>query len=348
MPAISIDTFFACTLMVSVVIISSVLLTGALNGQMASVKDIYQDEYLRALSEYVLFNTGVPANWGSDSTIKPSIFGLAKQESLRSYELDIDKTSRLNNQNAFALTYPEILKAAGLNNIALGISISQIMNVSISLSANTSSPDSVIYTFRISVNQDGAGVETSLHCYTVAKNFLSDSYNSTSADGTGYFEVELPNASNGTALLVVFARALQDTRITAYGVYSFQHLSSQSQPENTIFNLSPLNYTLLLSTTYSDFTVEKCYAFSYGYQSNLTATTNETYAIPTISETSPMVLVTSASNASTYFINWTSYPQVPLEVGADFQNSESHAFSYLVTIKGTLYKLILRFGGINP
>lgn len=348
MPTISIDTFFACTLMVSVVIISSVLLTGTLNAQMASVKDQNQDEYFRALSEYGLLNTGVPANWGSDSTIKPSSFGLAKQESLRSYELDIDKTSRLNNQNAFALTYPEILKAAGLNNIALGISISQLMNVSISLSANSTQADSAIYTFRISISQDGAGVEASLHCYTVARNFLSDSYNNTSADGTGYLNVELPNTSNGTALFVVFARALQDSRITAYGIHSFQHSSSQSQPENTIFNLSPLNYTLSLNSIYSNFTVEKCYVFSYGYQSNLTATSNETYVIPTISETSPMVLVTSTLNGSTYFINWTSYPQVPLEVGADFQNSESHAISYLVTIKDTLYKLILRFGGINP
>ena len=348
MPTISIDTFFACTLMVSVVIISSILLTGTLNAQMASVKDLNQDEYFRALSEYVLLNTGAPANWGSDSTIGPSSFGLAKQGSLRSYELDIDKTSRLNSQNAFALTYPEILTAAGLSDIALGISISQMMNVSISLSANSTSPQSVMYTFRISVSQDGAGVETSLHCYTVARNFLSDSYNSTSADGTGYFDVELPNASNGTALLVVFARAFQDSRITAYGVYSFQHLSSQSQPEDTTFNLSPLNYTLFLNSAYSNFTVENCYAFSYGYQSNLTATSNETYAIPTISETSPMVLVTSASNALTYLINWTSYPQVPLEAGADFQNSESHAFSYLVTIKGTLYNLVLRFGGISP
>lgn len=124
-------------------------------------------------------------------------------------------------------------------------------------------------------------------------------------------------------------------------------MSPEPSPNGTFLNLSPLNDTLYASSNSSDMTFQKGYAFSYGYQFNLTLASNTTYALPTISETSPTVLAMSGSNASDFFIEWAAYPQIPLEVGSNFQNSESHSFSYMVTIKKTFYKLTLRFGGIN-
>lgn len=346
MPAISIDTFFACALMVSVVLISTALLPGILNAQVNNLQNFNEQSYFRAVSQYIISNCGVPSQWGSDGSSIPQTFGLAEQGSLLSNELDIDKVSRLNSENAFALNYVEILTAARLN-VALGISISQLMDVSVSMTSNETIGNLTAYTFNVFVSQDGAPVAASLHCYVVAKDFLSDINGNTSTDGQSLVQAEIPNASNGTASFIVFARALDDPRITSCQVYSFGHLSAEPLPNNTFLNLSPLNYTLFLSPEYSGTIVENCCAFSYGYEFNLTSTSNTTYAIPTILDNGPTLLVVSGQNDSTFFTEWVMYPQVPLEIGANFQNSESNAFSYIVIIKDTLYKLTLLFGGMS-
>jgi hypothetical protein len=333
--------------MVSVVIISTALSAEILNAHINGLQDSNEEEYFRAISEYILTNCGTPADWGSNNTSVPETLGLAK-DSLRPNELDIDKICRLNSQNAFALTYPDILNAAKLKNVALGVSLSQLMNISVIPSSKSTLGDSTTYTFMVSVSQDGAPVVASLHYYIVAKDFLSDLYNRTSIDGISYIDVELPNTSNGTASLVTFARAMHDPRMTAYSVYSFGHLFTEPWPNNMFLDLSPLNYTLSVSSNRSDIVLERSYAFTYSYQFNLTSTSNTTYAIPAILERSPIALVICGSNASTFFIEWTAYPQIPLETGADFQNSECYSFSYIVTIKATLYKFTLRFGGMNP
>jgi hypothetical protein len=347
LPSISIDTFFACSLMVSVVLISTALCAGTLNANMSGLQDLNEDRYLRAISEYLVSSCGVPADWGSNMTSVPETFGLAKEDSLRPNELDIDKVSRLNGENIFAIKYLDILAAAQLKDVALGISISQLLNISVSLILNSTSGNLTTYTFKVFVSQDGAPVAASVHYYLVAEGFLSDNYSSTATDGLGNVDVEIPKASNGTASLVVFARALQDPRMTAFDVYSFGHLSAGPPPNNTFLKLSPLDYTLFLGPNYSGLVLENCYAFSYGYESNLTSNSNTTYAIPTIVDNGPTVLVVSGLNDSTFFIESTTYPEIPLETGSTFQNSECHAFSYIVTIKETLYKLTIRFGGVN-
>jgi hypothetical protein len=331
--------------MVSVVLISTALLPGILNAQVNSVQNLNEQSYFRALSEYIVSNCGVPSNWGSDSSSVPQTFGLAQEDSLLSNELDIDKVSRLNGENAFALNSLEILSAAKLN-VALGISISQLMDISVSITSNETIENLTAYAFNVFVSQNGAPVTASLHCYVVAEDFLSDVYGGTSTDGQSYVQAEIPNASNGTASFIVFARALNDPRITACQVYSFGHLSAQPLPNNTFLRLSPLNYTLFLSPEYSGIVVENCYAFSYGYEFNLTSTSNTTYPIPNILDNGPTLLVVSGQNDSTFFTESVTYPQVPLQSGANLQNSESNAFSYIVIIKDTLYKLTLLFGGM--
>ena len=348
MPTISIDTFFACSLMVSVVIIAIALSANSLGTHIAGIQDLNKEEYLKALSDYIVTSCGTPANWGSNATSTPETLGLARDGSTLPMELDIDKVTRLNSENTFALQYADILKSARLTNIAFGATISQIIDVSISLSSNSTVGDSTEYVFTIRTSRQGEPVMTSLHCYTIAENFLNDSSSDTSTDGTGSVDVNVPNSSAGQVLLVAFARASQDPRMTSYGVYSFGHFSSDPLPNGTYLTLSPLNYTMSLSQKTPDATVERCYSFSHTFASNLTATSNTTYLIPRDLDDSPLILVVTGSNISTHFAEWIAYPQVPLQIGSIFTDSEAHAFEYIVVIKGNFYRLITRLGGLNP
>jgi len=186
-----------------------------------------------------------------------------------------------------------------------------------------------------------------LNCYVVAKNFLCSTNSSTSPDGIGYVDVEIPNASNGTASLVVFARAAYDSRITAYAVYVFEHSSAEQLPTSSFLRLSPLDNTLWVSSNYSDIIVENAFAFSYEYEANLSVSSNSTYAIPSFLDKSPIVLVLTGVNATTFFVQWTAYPQIPLDAGADFTNAESHTFTYVVSVDDAFYNLELRLGGLG-
>jgi hypothetical protein len=347
MPAISIDTFFACTLMITVVIGATVLSSGILDAHVSRYKDLNEDNYLRAASDYMLLNSGVPADWGSNGSTVPSAFGLAKRGSQDPFELDIDKVCRLNSQNVFALTYAQMLTAAELKNVALGVSVSQLLNVSATLYSNSTLRNATAYAFKVSVSQDGAPRAASLNCYVVAENFLYRVSGNASDSGVGYVDVEIPNVSNGTALFIVFARALHDARITAYGVYPFEHLFTELGPRNSFLNVSPLNHRLWLNLNYSGIVLWNAYAFSYVYQSNLTVASDTSYTIPRILDKSPIVLVVTGSNGSTFFLQWTSYPQIPLKAGADFSNAECHSFSYVVTVEGVFYELKFCLGGLS-
>jgi hypothetical protein len=101
-----------------------------------------------------------------------------------------------------------------------------------------------------------------------------------------------------------------------------------------------------LETNFPNVTVEHGYAFSYAHQSNLTSTSATTYAIPEFVDKSPTVLVISGLNGTALFVEWTAYPSIPLDFGADFENSEKNVFVYNVLVKGTLYKLKLSFGDV--
>jgi hypothetical protein len=348
MPSISIDTFFACTLMVAVVIIATISVTGTMMTRINSWKNLNEETYLRTLYEKILSEQGTPTNWGSNGDIKPIELGLASNSFQYGTALDVDKVSRLNPQNNFALSYTDILNAARLTDLATRISISQIMNITISLPSNSSQGDSTAYTFRISVNQDSGPVTATLHCYAITREFQQDVYNNTSTDGVGYVSFQIPNTSNGTAAVIAFARANQDRMMTACNVRLFAHLSNEPKPIKTFLDLTPLNYTLYVNPRIANTTLENYHAFSYSYQSNLTEVTNTSRQIPRILDASPIVLIVAGSTPSDNFVEWTAYPEVPFETGANFDKSESHVFSGIVTIGDTLYKIKLNFGGINP
>jgi hypothetical protein len=346
MPTVTIDTFFACSLIVSVAILATAFLAGTMQIEINNMQGLNKQNYLQAISDYIVSSCGSPADWGADSGNVPVNFGLSASSSAGLYNLDIDKLSRLSSKNTYALSYPDISKATKLNNIAFSISLSQMLSIDVELSDNSTLDSYTTYSFTISVSQDSRPLSANLNCYLVTSNFVASISNSTSSSGVGYVSVQVPTASDGPALLLVFARASFDDRITAYEVYPFAHLSQEQQPNYTFLGLSPLNYTLNVNTNYPSVTIEKSYAFSYGYSSNLTSTSSTTYTIPAFLERSPTVLVVQGLNGTENLLEWTSYPQLPVDAGADFSDSETNLFVYPVTVKGTLYKLILYFGDV--
>ena len=345
MPTVSIDTFFACSLIVSVALLATASLVGTMQTRINSLQDLNKDDYLRTIAEHIVTSYGTPVDWGSSNAV-PTTFGLSDSDSSHLYELDIDKISRLNSQNSYSLSHIQVSNAARLNNIALGISLSQMLSITVMPSAKTTVGDATAYTFKISVSQASGSTNASLHCYVVTRDFLSDVSNTTSSGGIGYISVQIPNSSSGPALLIVFARASFDDRITSYEAYSFAHLSQEPSPNHTFLGLSPLNYTLNLNSNFSGIIIEQEYAFSYAYQSNLTSITTTTYAIPAFVDKSPIILAISGLNGTTAFIEWVSYPDIPLDFGSNFENSEENVFVYIVTVKETLYKLTLSFGDV--
>jgi hypothetical protein len=310
-----------------------------------AMQDLNKDNYLRNIAEHIVTSCGTPVDWGASAAV-PDSFGLADSDSTYMYALDVDKISRLNSENSFALSYAQASIAGRLNNIALDISISQMLSITTTLSGNSSVGDETAYTFEISVSQAAGPVSATLQCYVVTKDSVSVVSNSTSSAGIGYITIQIPNASNGPALLVVFARAAFDERVTAYEAYSFAHLSQEPSPNHTFLGLSPLNHTLSVEENFPDVSIEHGYAFSFSYQLNLTAASASTYAIPELVDKSPTVLVVSGFNDTTPFVEWTAYPCVPLDFGANFENSEQNVFVYTVLIKGALYKLALSFGDV--
>jgi hypothetical protein len=334
--------------MVSVVIMATVSVTGTMMSRINSWNGMNEESYLQSIANNILSSKGFPADWGSNSNVKPEEFGLAESSFASTIELDLDKVSRLNPENYFSLSYTDILTAARLTDIAMSISVSQIMQVAISLSSSTNQGDSTFYTFRVAVNQDSGPVTASLHSYAVGRNFLRQNSSNTSTDGVGYINVKVPNKSNGTVALIVFARAAQDPMMTAYGVQLFSSPSQELLQDNTFLDLSPLNYTLHLGLKSANTKVNSSYAFSYDYNATLAEISNTSCTIPRMLDSSPIVLVVTGLNQSDFFVEWTAYPQVPFQTGSDFTNSESHTFSYVVIIKDTLYKLTLNFGDVNP
>lgn len=344
MPASSIDTFFACTLIVAVVVVSMVATTMIVAPYIGGMHDLNEEAYLQKIVDHMLVNSGSPGDWGQNQTAAPDAFGLAEDGSF-SYVLDRDKVSRLNSSNAYALNYLQVLQALRLEKVAFRITFSQILDVSIALSSNESVAESTTYSFNVSVSRDQAPVAASLQCYIIANNYLNSTVSSTSGSGEAVVDIEIPDSSNGTALLIVFARTAYDDRLTAQGAYAFGHLSSEPSPNNTFLSLSPLNSTLLADPNFSGVSLEDGYQFSYGYESTLSSVSNETYAVPEFLDSSPKVLAVTGWNGSTFFIEWVTYPQVPLEIGANFENTECFSFNYLVTIDRTFYRMNVQCGG---
>lgn len=345
MPAISIDTFFACTLIIMVSLSACAYVTVTLQGSIDGSQNLNKESLLRTIADNIISNCGSPVNWGSNINV-PDGFGLADASASQGYVVDVDKISRLNTQSIYCLSYVQVFNAARLNNIALGISVTQSLSIDVSASGNATVGDQTAYNFTISVCQDARPITAYLNGYVTANNYLGNVSGETNSAGTGNLSFQLPNSCNGSALLIVFARSKGDERLTAYQTFAFSHLTGEVKPNQTFLQLSPLDHSLSFNAKISNLTVSAGYAFSFNYQSNLTLSSNSTYAIPNWVDKSPIVLATAGFNGSTYFVEWAAYPYVPLTFGADFSSSEAHVFVYNVIIGGVFYKLTLTLGDV--
>jgi hypothetical protein len=62
------------------------------------------------------------------------------------------------------------------------------------------------------------------------------------------------------------------------------------------------------------------------------------------------VIVITGLNGSTSFAEWVAYPQVPLQIGADFDESTTGSRivvqNHIVAINSALYEVITKWGGL--
>jgi hypothetical protein len=342
LPTSSFDTFFACTIIVAAALIGMAFLGSTMQTRIASTQDINKDSYLKAIADNIIANPGSPIEWGTSNSL-PVDFGLASSLSLNAYELDMDKICRLNNLNNYSLSYFDLAKAAKLN-LALGIKVSPLMTINVLQSSNSSVGMNTSFTFRISANIDSKPTSASLHCYFVADTYFNEVNASIPDVGVGQVTVQIPTSEIEDALLIAFARASIDDRITTFAVYNFGQSTQELIPNSTNFALSPIDYTLSLNETGLRFL--KGNVFSYSYQHQLPYPAGSKAVIPKLIDKSPLVIVVEGLNGSKYFQEWTSYPQIPMKVGANFDSSEQNIFSYIVTVNGVLYRLDLSLGDL--
>jgi hypothetical protein len=348
LPTTSIDTFFACTIIIAAVLISTAFLASSLQTTISGSRDINKESYLKAVADHIVTNPGTPINWEDNESV-PTDFGLAASGSTIPYELGMDKITILNPLNSYSLSYAEIAAAAKLNNIALGIRVSQVMSINIQQSFNNTMGNEMSFSFAVLTSIDSEPARASLHCYIIGNSYLTDISNDTSEIGVGQIAFHIPSGITENAKLIVFARASCDDRITSYAIYNFANSKQQPAPSDDVLTLSPLNYALNLTTNESGVTVQGGYFFSFGYEQNLTYTQGLAQRpIPRIIDKSPFVIFIYGQSNNTFFQDWTAYPEIPLKAGSSFVGSEQNVFSYVVTIKDTLYKLDISLGDTPP
>ena len=310
-------------------------------------------ERFQQLASLLLLNTGTPSNWGQMRETIPSSLGLAKAGSFLPYELDIDKVSRLNSENAYSLTYRELWESLGIQDVAFQIEVGTLFELSIDLISNQTQGDETIYEFEVETKKSGMPVSADLSGYVFVKYFVDNVTSSTSSDGVGSFSVNVPNSVNGTTLLLVFAKAKANPQMVSFNVYAFGHNSATPFPNRTFLGLSPLNYVLNVSFTYPDTEILKAQVFTFNYNFSLTekAQKDQTaeYNIPRLLDSSPMIMALTGLNGSSSFAEWVSYPQLPLQVGSDFSQSIAGAKIvsqiHIVTINFALYEVATKWGG---
>ncbi len=314
--------------------------------------DVNIAERYEGISKYLLLNSGTPSNWAQNRQVNPETFGLAKAGSNNPYELDIDKVTRLNNENVYAVSYAEIFTALEMSDVSFRIEIKPVFNVVVNLTSTLNELNKTTYRFEVLTEKQGAPVKTELKSYVVAGNHL-ESTDTCLSNGRTFMNVTLSNDINGPALLVVFAQFVSNPKIMSFNAYPFTHNSAEPKPEGTFLRLSPLDYNLDISSIYLETNLSDTYALSFNYLSTLKQNAGDnqsiTYDIPHFLDSSPTLIVVTGWNSTSFFTEWTSYPQIPIKTGADFVNSTSlsnvFSYTYLVTVDSALYECTVWLGG---
>jgi len=307
------------------------------------------------LASYILMSEGTPSNWGQMKDSVPTSLGLAKADSYLLHELDIDKVSRLNSRNIHSLKYSELWAALGVKDVFFQIEVKPLFEVSLSPLSNSTQGNQNVYQFRVATRKSGMPLAANLNGYVAVRNFVNEVASSTFANGTGSLTASIPNSLNGTALLLVFARAQTNSQIVSLGTYTFGHNSAAPLPNETFTRLSPLNHVLNASLFYPATEILKAQVFTFSYNFTLTqkavGVQTVEYLIPQLLDSSPMIMVLTGQNGSASFAEWVSYPQLPLQVGVDFSESVAGAkivsFSSVVTVNSALYEVVTTWGGLG-
>ena len=119
MPATSIDTFFACTIILAAALISTAYLTSTMQTSIDSTQNINKEPYLKAIADRII-KVLESLLTGEATTLFLSDFGLSTSGSIIPYYLDANKITRLNQLNINSLSYFDMEVSSKLNNIAWG------------------------------------------------------------------------------------------------------------------------------------------------------------------------------------------------------------------------------------
>lgn len=353
MPASSIDTFFACSIMVMLVLAAMASTASTLRPSLSELSHRNDAERFQQLAQHVLLAAGSPRNWGSLSHVVPDGFGLSDTDPFLPYQLDIDKVSRLNGENAFSLTYTQLLQSLGVEDVTFRIEIRTLFNLSTNLISSVIGANETTYQFEVAATKAGSPVPAYLRGYVVVKDYVESFVSSTSSFGEASIAIAIPNSVNGTALLLTLAKGKNVPLMVAFDVYAFGHNSPTPWPNRTFASLNPLNHVLNATFTYPSEEVLGALVFTYNYNFSLVekgkGTQTVEYDIPRLLDSSPMLLVITGLNGSSSFAEWSSYPQVPLVIGANFDASDGGAkivsLSHIVTINSAMYEVATKWGG---
>jgi hypothetical protein len=312
-------------------------------------------ERFQHLASNLLLTAGSPSSWGQLKSTVPSSFGLARADAILPYELDADKVTRLNSQNMFSLAYSDLWQTFGVNDVSFQIEIKTLFELSVQLVSNTTQGSQTVYEFEVRAEKSGMPISANLRGYVVLRDFVNGTEASTSSSGASTVTISIPNSINGTALLLVFAKSTINPQVVSFGVRAFSHSSQSPLPNGTFANLSPLSHVLNASFTYTTAEIIKAQVFTFSYNFSLTEMTQGIqtveYLVPRLIDASVSVMVVTGSNGSASFAEWVAYPQVPLQIGADFSESIAGSrvavYSQIVTIGSALYEVVTKWGGLG-
>jgi len=354
MPLVSLDTLLACSVMICLVLSSMVGVFTAVQPFIEYQTSGYEMEISRRLAEYLLLESGSPSDWGVEVNETLMTFGLAEENSSIPFELDIDKVTRLNENNKYNLSFLEAFTALGTKDQPFRIIIKPIFSITVNSVSQTEGTSEITYRFNISTERSNMPVAAELQCYAMIGDYVTSNSSSTSSSGEGSIEISLPKSLKGTVLLLVFAEI--EPKILSYTVYSFSHNSANPPNQaGSYAALSPLNYTLRAELTSASNRILYAKVFTFNYWFNLSQSENTSmiqyFTIPRILDASPMILVGTGldTNSSEFFAEWVAYPQIPLDFGLDFTGrynlADAFSFRFLVSINSAIYECKVILGG---
>ncbi len=350
MPAISVDTFFGCSLMI-VLVLAAMTSTSHLLSPLLGEGTGTEFPRRQSLSRHFLLNDGKPPDWGTDHETPLESFGLDRTDSSDPYNLDVDKVTRLNSDNIFGINEAQIFSSIGIRDLSFRLGIKPIFEVTLNQgSANRGSTDTM-YEFHVATDKQGIPIHSRLRSYVIAGEYFR-SYSSVAPQGTTIINFTIPNNTEGPALMIVLAQSVSNTRIMSYNTCQFSHNGSEPRIRGTFLKLSPLDYAVDTRWVYPDVELSSAYALTYDYSSIITQTASGnqsvSYSIPHYLDPGPTVVVATGWNSTSFFAEWTSYPQIPLEAGADFSSNTRtnvFAYDYIVKIGSALYQARIWIGG---